>query len=92
MKKERLRKKSKQKLKKKSSRAVQKILKIAERKKVQQEQPVEEKKLEEEIRGAKHISPSVSISLEACKRAKMEERFSKFLNMFKKLEIKHTFC
>ena len=56
---------------------------------MQQEQPVEEGDLrkKEKVQACK---PSVPFS-QRLKKAKLEEKFSKFLNMFKKIEINIPF-
>ena len=60
------------------------------KKKVQQEQPVEERNLKkkEEVQA---YMPSIPFP-QRLQRAKMEEQFSKFLDMFKKIEINIPFA
>ena len=60
------------------------------KKKVQQEQPVEERNLKkkEEVQAYMPFVPFP----QRLQRAKMEEQFSKFLDMFKKIEINIPFA
>ena len=57
----------------------------SKKKKVQQEHPVEERKLKKKQEVQAYM-PSVPFP-QRLQKAKMEEQFSKFLNMFKKIEI-----